>query len=88
VFPNPQGRIVRFASVIKHLKHAGIAAHVVTADGKPKYTGLHWLRSSAQGRAREAKPRQHLYDVGYEWAYVPAWGCSGVLDVAEGLLLG
>jgi integrase len=44
VFPNSKGGIVCLSPIIKHLKHAGIAARVVTADGKPKYTGLHSLR--------------------------------------------
>ncbi|HET7447248.1 MAG TPA: site-specific integrase [Methyloceanibacter sp.] len=44
VFPNPEGGIVRLASLIKGLKRACVHAGVVTKDGKAKYTGLHSFR--------------------------------------------
>jgi integrase len=105
VFPSPKGIIVRLTSVIKHLKHAGIAARVVTADGKPKYTGLHSLRhfyaswsinrevdggcglppKVVQERLGHANIAMTLDIYGHLF---PRGDDSGVLDRAEGLLLG
>jgi integrase len=45
VFPTGTGAVERHSNIIaRGFKPAQIAAGVVTADGKPKYTGLHSLR--------------------------------------------
>ena len=45
VFPTGTGAIERHSNIIaRGFKPAQITAGVVTADGKPKYTGLHSLR--------------------------------------------
>jgi integrase len=44
VFPNPEGGVIRLASIVKGLRRACIAAGVVTKEGKAKYTGLHSFR--------------------------------------------
>jgi integrase len=105
VFPNPKGGIIRLGSLIKPLKRAAIAARVVTADGKPKYTGMHALRhfyaswcinrevdggcglppKVVQERLGHANIAITLDIYGHLF---PRGDDSGVMDRAEGLLLG